>query len=122
MSELEFEITKAAQFDAAHSLPDGDALRGHRRLHGHSFRVEASVKGARQPQGWVTDLNAFGAALDGAAAELDHGMLNDHPGLENPTLENLCLWFAGRLRPTFPGLSQVVVSRPTIGESCRLRL
>jgi len=123
MAEPEFEITKAAHFDAAHSLPAGDPARGHRRLHGHSFRVEASVRGVRQgAAGWVVDLNAFGAALEGAARELDHGLLNDHTGLESPTLENLCLWFTARLRPEFPGLSQVAVSRPTIGESCRLRL
>jgi 6-pyruvoyltetrahydropterin/6-carboxytetrahydropterin synthase len=123
MTEPVFEITRAAQFDAAHSLPGGDAGRGHVRLHGHSFRVEASVRGVRQGAvGWVADLNAFGAALEAAARELDHGLLNDHPGLESPTLENLCLWFAGRLKPEFPGLSRVVVSRPTIGESCALSL
>jgi 6-pyruvoyltetrahydropterin/6-carboxytetrahydropterin synthase len=123
MTEAVFEVTKAAHFDAAHSLPDGDASRRHPRLHGHSFRVEASVRGQRQePVGWVMDLNAFGAALEAAARELDHGLLNEHPGLESPTLENLCLWFAGRLGPEFPGLSRVVVSRPTIGESCALSL
>ena len=119
MAEPEFEITKTAHFDAAHSLPDGNPARGHTRVHGHSFRVQASVRGVRQgPVGWVADLNAFGAALEGAARELDHGMLNEHSGLESPTLENLCLWFAERLRAEFPGLSRVVVSRPTIGESC----
>jgi 6-pyruvoyltetrahydropterin/6-carboxytetrahydropterin synthase len=56
------------------------------------------------------------------AAELDHGLLNDRPGLESPTLERICLYFADRLTPQFPGLSRVVVSRPTIGESCALAL
>ena len=123
MTEPEFEITKTAHFDAAHSLPAGNAERGHVRLHGHSFRVEASVKGTRQGAvGWVADLNAFGAALESAARDLDHGLLNEHPGLESPTLENLCLWFTERLRPQFPGLSRVVVGRPTIGERCSLAL
>jgi 6-pyruvoyltetrahydropterin/6-carboxytetrahydropterin synthase len=90
-------------------------------VHGHSFRVEASVRGAEQaPVGWVADLAALDAALKAAAGELDHTMLNDHPGLESPTLEHLCLFFAGRLKGAFPGLSRVVVSRPTIGESCAL--
>jgi len=123
MTEPVFEITRAAQFDAAHSIADGDPARGHTRLHGHSFRVEASVRGPRTaPAGWVADLSAFGAALEAAARELDHGLLNAHPGLESPTLENLCLWFAERLRPAFPGLSRVAVSRPTVGESCALTL
>ena len=123
MSEPVFEITKAAHFDAAHRIAAGDPARGHTSLHGHSFRVEASVRGPRVgPAGWVADLNALDARLAAAAAELDHGLLNDHAGLESPTLENLCLWFAERLRPEFPGLSRVAVSRPTIRESCALEL
>ena len=117
-----FEITKAAQFDAAHSLPHGP--RGaYRRLHGHSFQVEASVKGPLDPeQGWVADLGALDEALKALAAELDHGHLNDRPGLETPTLERLCLHFAERLKLRFPGLSRVVVSRPTVHERCALEL
>jgi 6-pyruvoyltetrahydropterin/6-carboxytetrahydropterin synthase len=117
-----FEITKAAQFDAAHSLPNGPR-DPYRRLHGHSFQVEASVRGPLDPdQGWVTDLGALDEALRALAAELDHGHLNDRPGLETPTLERLCQHFAERLAPQFPGLSRVVVSRPTAGERCALEL
>lgn len=123
MTNALFEITKAATFDAAHYLEQGPADHRYRRLHGHSFKVEASVRGSADPQaGWVADLAALDAALKGVAAELDHGLLNEHPGLETPTLEHLCLYFAGKLRPDFPGLSRIVVSRPTIGESCALTL
>ena len=117
-----FEITKAASFDAAHSLPHGP--RGeYRRLHGHSFRVEASLRGPlNAEQGWVSDLGALDAALKTLAAELDHGHLNEVAGLETPTLEHLCLFFAERLRPEFLCLSRVVVSRPTVGERCVLEL
>ena len=118
----DFEITKAASFDAAHSLPLGPR-DSYRRLHGHSFQVEASVRGGLDPeQGWVADLGALEDALRALAAELDHGCLNEHPGLETPTLERLCLHFAERLQPVFPGLSRVVVSRPTVGERCTLAL
>ena len=115
-------ITKRAHFDAAHYLERGP--RGeYRRLHGHSFEVEATVRGALDPaHGWVADLGALDAELKAAAAELDHGLLNEHPGLETPTLERLCLHFAARLRPAFPGLSRVTVARPTIGERCALDL
>ncbi len=123
MSEPLFEITKAAHFDAAHWLDDGPAEGRYRRMHGHSFRVEASVRGARQgAAGWVCDLGALDAALKGLAADLDHGLLNDKPGLSSPTLENLCLYFAERLQGAFPGLSRVVVSRPSIGERASLEL
>ncbi len=122
MTDAIFEITKAATFDAAHFIEEGPADHRYRRLHGHSFRVEASVRGPAQPAGWVVDLDRLDGALKAVATELDHGLLNDKPGLGSPTLERLCLYFAERLRPDFPGLSRVVVSRPTISESCSLSL
>ena len=124
MSSPTFEITKAATFDAAHHLPAGGPVGSpYTRLHGHSFRVEATVRGEAQPPvGWVADLAELESALRAIAGELDHGLLNEKPGLESPTLERLCLYFADRLRPTFPGLCRIVVSRPTINESCALVL
>ena len=122
MSSATFEITKTAGFDAAHSLPHGP--RGaYRRLHGHSFQVEASVRGPLDPtQDWVVDLGALDEALRAHASTLHHRHLNETPGLETPTLERLCLFFAERLATDFPGLSRVVVSRPTVGERCALEL
>jgi 6-pyruvoyltetrahydropterin/6-carboxytetrahydropterin synthase len=117
-----FEITKAATFDAAHHLSAGPS-QPYTRLHGHSFRVEATVRGeARGPVGWVADLGDLDRALKAVAGELDHGLLNEKPGLESPTLEHICIYFAERLKGDFPGLTRVVVSRPTIGESCALNL
>lgn len=122
MTASVFEITKAATFDAAHHLPAGPA-QPYTRLHGHSFRVEATVRGqARDPVGWVADLGDLDRALKAVAGELDHGLLNEKPGLESPTLEHLCVYFAERLKGDFPGLARIVVSRPTIGESCALNL
>ena len=118
-----FEVTKAAHFDAAHHFPEGPEGSPYRRMHGHSFRVEATVRGpASGTMGWVVDLGELETRLKGVAGELDHGLLNDKPGLENPTLERLCVWFAQRLRADYPGLKRVVLSRPTIGESCALEL
>ena len=124
MTDPVFEITKAAAFDAAHRLPAGGPEGSpNTRLHGHSFRVEATLRGpAKPPVGWVDDLGALDATLKQVAGELDHGLLNDLPGLESPTLEALCLHFADRLKPAFPALCRIAVSRPSIGESCALSL
>jgi 6-pyruvoyltetrahydropterin/6-carboxytetrahydropterin synthase len=123
MSQSLFEITKSATFDAAHYFAEGPEHRPYANLHGHSFRVEATVRGPTQePVGWVADLADLDSALRTVAAQLDHTLLNEKPGLERPTLEHLCLFFAERLGPSYPGLCQVVVSRPSIGESCSLRL
>jgi 6-pyruvoyltetrahydropterin/6-carboxytetrahydropterin synthase len=118
-----FEISKAASFDAAHYLDEGPADSRYRRLHGHSFRVEATLRGeADGASGWVADLAALDAALREVAGELDHGLLNDKPGLETPTLERICLYFTERLRPRFASLARLTVSRPSLGETCALDL
>ena len=123
MIEAVFEISKAAAFDAAHRLPGGPPDSPYTRLHGHSFQVVATLRGpASPPVGWVDDLGRLDRALKGLAGELDHSLLNDHAGLESPTLEALCAWFARRLAGEFETLCRVVVSRPTVGESCAMTL
>ncbi len=123
MSQPIFEITKSATFDAAHFFAESPQDRPYANLHGHSFRVEATVRGpAEEPVGWVADLADLDAALRSVAGQLDHTLLNEKPGLERPTLEHLCLYFAERLRDAYPGLCRIVVSRPTIGETCALNL
>ena len=123
MTQDVFEITKAATFDAAHFLPLGPDENRYRRMHGHSFRVEATVRGQADPSAsWVLDLGDLEEALGSAARALDHSLLNEQPGLETPTLERLCVYFAAKLKPGFPGLVRIVVSRPSVGESCALGL
>ena len=119
-----FEITKQATFDAAHHFPDEPEGSIYRRLHGHSFTVEATVRSETldAEHAWVADLGALDRALRAAAEVLDHGLLNEHPGLELPSLENLCLWFVRRLQPAWPGLARIQVARPTINERCVLTL
>ena len=74
MTDPIFEITKAAAFDAAHYIEQGPADHRYRRLHGHSFRVEASVRGPAQPAGWVADLDQLDKALKAVAEDLDHAI------------------------------------------------
>ncbi len=118
-----FEITKSAAFDAAHRLPGGPTGSPYTRLHGHSFQVEATLRGpATAPIGWVEDLGRLDEALRAVAASLDHSLLNEHDGLESPTLEALCGFFAERLAGPFPTLKRIVVSRPTVGERCAMEV
>jgi 6-pyruvoyltetrahydropterin/6-carboxytetrahydropterin synthase len=112
------EIFKEFSIEAAHRLPD--APPGHKcgRLHGHSFRVAIHVRGPVDPHaGWVMDFADIGRALEPLYDALDHRYLNEVAGLENPTSENLARWIWRRLRPTLPGLSQVVV-RETCTTGC----
>lgn len=125
MSETQarFRVTKAATFEAAHFM--GHKPEGHpyAHVHGHSFRIEATVEGVLAPgAAFVEDFADLTAALEGVAARLDHRLLNEIEGLEVPSLERLCLWVAQALKPALPGLVAVELSRPSLSETVRLEL
>jgi len=112
-------IVKSMHFDAAHFLDHDPQARPYARLHGHSFTMEVEIEGEPgEATGWVIDFGDIAEALENLRDALDHRLLNDVAGLERPTLENICQWAAQRLKPEFPGLKQVRVSRPSIGEMC----
>lgn len=113
------EITKSFTFESAHyfsHLPEGHP---NRRVHGHSFAADITLAGEPDPEsGWISDFVDVDAALAGVRAELDHSLLNEIEGLEAPSLENLALWLAARLRDRLPALVRVTVRRPSCGETC----
>jgi 6-pyruvoyltetrahydropterin/6-carboxytetrahydropterin synthase len=112
-------IVKSMNFDAAHFLDHDPEARPYARLHGHSFNLAVEIEGEPDPQaGWVVDFGDVAEALEKLRDALDHRLLNEVEGLERPTLENICRWAALRLKEDFPGLVQVRVSRPSIGETC----
>ena len=104
------DIFKAFTLESAHRLPNVPAGHKCARLHGHSFRVEVHVSGPVDPQlGWVMDFADVKAAFEPLHRRLDHHYLNDVPGLENPTSENLARWIWRELKPALPQLSRIVV-------------
>lgn len=118
-----FEITRTGGFEAAHHLAPKDPSHPYGQLHGHSFHVEIGVSGIVQPgEDWVDDFARIGSELKQVCSRLDHSYLNDIEGLELPTLERICVWIADKLQPALPKLSRVTVSRPSLQESCTLRL
>ena len=115
------EVFKELRFEAAHRLPNVPAGHKCARLHGHSFRVTVHVEGpVGDETGWVVDFADLSAAFAPLHEQLDHRYLNDVPGLANPTSEVLARWIWDRLRPSLPGLCQVVV-RETCTSGCIYR-
>ncbi len=104
-------LRKSFQFEAAHLLPKLPTEHKCRRLHGHSFKVELAVFGPCDPHlGWLIDYADISAAFRPLWEQLDHRYLNEVPGLENPTSEQIALWIWDRLLPRLPLLSEVVVA------------
>jgi 6-pyruvoyltetrahydropterin/6-carboxytetrahydropterin synthase len=103
-------ITRSFTFQAAHQLPhvpDGHKC-GH--VHGHSYTVILGVEGEIDPHlGWVVDYGDLTACFEPLRRQLDHSLLNDIAGLENPTAELLAHWIYERVKPDVPALSDVTV-------------
>ena len=112
------EIFKEFSIEAAHRLPFVPEDHKCARLHGHSFRIAIHVAGDLEPElGWVQDFADISAAFAPIRERLDHRYLNEIPGLENPTSENLCIWIWNELAPSLPMLSRIVV-RETCTSGC----
>ena len=115
------ELFKVFQIEAAHYLPNVPEGHQCRRLHGHSFQIEIHVAGPVDDHlGWVMDFADIKRAFEPLYRQLDHYCLNDIPGLENPTSENLARWIWQRLKPELPALSKVVI-RETCTSGCVFR-
>lgn len=111
------ELTQEFTFDAAHWLETGAAEN--RRLHGHSFYVEVTLRGEPDAKtGILRDLGEVKAALDSIRDELDHRLLNEVEGLRTPTLENLARYTFERAQARLPEVARVKIRRPSYGQAC----
>ncbi len=115
------ELSKSFHFEGAHHLPAVPKDHKCRGLHGHSYEVVVTVRGAVDPQsGWLMDFADIKAAMQPLSKLLDHKNLNLVEGLPNPTAEMLAVWLWQRLAPTLPGLHEIEI-RETTHSRCRYR-
>jgi len=103
-------IYKEFKFDSAHWLPHVPPTHKCANMHGHTYYIEIHVEDELDPRlGWVLDYNDLRKVVEPLVDRLDHKVLNDIPGLENPTAEFIALWFWDQVKPALPQLCQVVV-------------
>jgi 6-pyruvoyltetrahydropterin/6-carboxytetrahydropterin synthase len=107
---MDCRITKSFVLDAAHWLPE--VPPGHKcgRMHGHTYTIVLGLEGPIDPKlGWVQDYGEITQIFTKVYAELDHQLLNEIPGLENPTAEVMARWLYDRLAEDLPLLKDVTV-------------
>ena len=119
---MTFEIEKDFKFEASHYFEHADANHKFKKIHGHSFSGMVRIEGkAQEEKGWIRDLWKIEQIVTETVAPLDHAILNEIDGLEQPALEQIARWIFDRLAPKLPGLSCVEVGRPSCGERARVR-
>lgn len=103
--------------DAAHWLPN--VPDGHKcgKMHGHRYDIRLEISGVPDASGWIIDYADARNGIDPFIAKMDHAVLNEIPGLENPTCENIVLWLKARLTGWLKGLSRIEV-RETARAGC----
>ena len=118
---MRVRLSKSFQFEAAHDLPTFPEGHKCRRLHGHSFRFDVVVEGEVAPEkGYLIDYGDIKQATEPIVKQLDHYYLNEIPGLENPTSENIARWLWVMLRPSLSILSAIIVYE-TCSSTCEYR-
>lgn len=104
------EIKKSFSIESARFLPNLPPSHPCSRTHGHSFKITLRLHGAINDKiGWLVDYNDIAKSAAPILKQIDHTLLNDVPGLKNPTTENITVWFYEKLKKSLPELVQVTI-------------
>lgn len=96
-TKFKTRVGRTYRFESAHHLPllpDGHKCK---RMHGHNYRVDIVVGGALDSRGFIRDFAEIDADVVPLIEKIDHRVLNDVEGLENPTAEVIAAWFFHRV-------------------------
>lgn len=89
-----YTLGKRYHFEAAHYLPkvpEGHKCRG---MHGHNYKIEFYLRSVFLDEaGFVMDFADLDVFVLPFVKQCDHKVLNEIEGLENPTAENIAVWF-----------------------------
>jgi 6-pyruvoyltetrahydropterin/6-carboxytetrahydropterin synthase len=111
------EIYKEFAFDSAHFLPNVPDGHKCKEIHGHTYHLRVYVEGNPvKDLGWIMDFKELKDMVNSLVDQVDHKLMNNIPGLENPTAEIITIWFWDRLKPLLPALSRIELKEtPTTG-------
>lgn len=108
---MQMELKQHFQIESARFLPNLPKDHPCSRMHGHSFKIILTLKGEVDPKlGWVMDYHEITKVMQPILKELDHRVLNEVQGLENPTSELLAKWIYDRVIKQIKILTAVNIS------------
>jgi 6-pyruvoyltetrahydropterin/6-carboxytetrahydropterin synthase len=110
-------LYKQFTFDAAHHLPNVPDGHKCKQMHGHTYHLTIFLEGEvlKEP-GWVLDFADLKKAVRPVIGIVDHALLNNIPGLENPTAELFSIWLWDKIKPLLPALKRLELKEtPTSG-------
>ncbi|RYZ81679.1 MAG: 6-carboxytetrahydropterin synthase [Proteobacteria bacterium] len=108
---MKFELKQHFQIESARFLPNLPETHPCSRMHGHSFKIILTLVGEADPRlGWVIDYNDIAKRVRPLLDMLDHRVLSEVGGLENPTSELLSKWLYDRILAVLPEITRVTVA------------
>lgn len=111
------QLFKQFTFDSAHYLPNVPDGHKCKEIHGHTYRLVVYIDGPLVPElEWVMDFADLKRVVEPVVKRVDHQLLNNLPGLENPTCERIAIWLWDHIKPHIPNLVKVeLFETPTSG-------
>ncbi len=108
-------VYKEYYINSARFLPKLDSSHICSNLHGHTYNIKVSVKGPVNPvDGFVIDAFDIDKHFKKVHQEIDHKLLNEIKGLENPTSENICIFVWSRLIKYIPNLYEIEIKENNV--------
>lgn len=110
-------IYKKFAFDSAHFLPNVPEGHKCKNMHGHTYHLTVYLEGNLDTElQWVMDFKELKDVVKPVIEQIDHQLLNDIKGLENPTAERIVVWIWEQIQPKLPLLSKLELNEtPTSG-------
>lgn len=115
---MKYELKQHFHIESARFLPNLPKNHPCASMHGHSFKIILCLHGDLNPKiGWVMDYHEIAKVMAPLLLLLDHKVLNDVVGLENPTSELLAKWIYEKALADISLLKSVTIME-TLNTEC----
>tara|TARA_B100000959_G_scaffold273462_1_gene324032 strand:- start:715 stop:1110 length:396 start_codon:yes stop_codon:yes gene_type:complete len=111
-SREEVKIYRTYIIHAARFIPTLNSSHPCSKMHGHTFKIIVELDGLIDKKtGFLMDFYDLDIIVENEIIKkIDHKILNDIDGLENPSSENLSIWIWNQLIDHLPILAKITIS------------